>query len=73
MRKAFRAAAIMSQYLIRLLAAGPFRGDFLQLVFEFFFGEFSTFEPAACLDDFFDIELEDIAPAKLTFGSLTPS
>ena len=73
MGETFRAAAIVSQYLIRLLAAGPFRGDLLQLVFEFFLGELSALETTARLDDFFDVELENIPPAKLTFGALTPS
>ena len=72
MRQTFRPAAVAPEYLIRFLAAGAFRGDLLQLVFELFFSELAAFETVARFDDFFDIQLEDIAPAKLVLGVLAP-
>src|SRR6266542_1291574 len=73
MRQTFRAAAVLAKYFIGLLTAGPFHGDFLKLLFEFVFGQLATLEAIACLDDFFDVEFEDIAPAKLALGSLASS
>src|SRR5262245_50827477 len=73
MGEAFGTAALISEYFIGLLAAGPLQGDFLQLLFEFFFGELTALQPITGFDDFFDIELENVSPAKLAFGSLAPS
>src|SRR4030095_1924172 len=70
MRQTFRAAAVVAQYFIGLLTAVPFHGDLLKLLFEFVFGQLATLEAIACLDNFFDIEFEDIAPAKLALCSL---
>src|SRR5207249_4087271 len=49
------------------------RRDLLKLVFEFFPGQLSTLEPIARLDDFLDVELEDITPAELALGMLPSS
>src|SRR5688572_32056825 len=57
---------------IGFLAAGSPHGDFLQLLFELFLGQLAALQAIACLDDFFDVELEDIAPAKLALGALAP-
>ncbi len=35
-------------------------------------GELAALEAIARLDDFFDVQLEDIAPAKLALGALAP-
>ena len=45
----------------------------MKLVFEFFLGQLSALEPIARLDDFLDVELEDITPAELALGMLPSS
>src|SRR4030095_8042022 len=73
MRQTFRAAAVVAEYFIGLLTAGPFHGDLLKLLFEFVFEQLTTLEAIACLDNFFYIEFEDIASAKLALCSLASS
>src|SRR5574341_1476262 len=73
MGQTFRAAAIVSQQFVGPLAAGPFHGDLLQLVFEFFLGQLAALQAATRLHDFLDVELEDIAPAELALSVLPPS
>ncbi len=73
MRQTFRPAAVVAEDFISLLPAGTFHGDFLELLFEFLLGQLAALEAIAGLDDFFDVEIEDIAPAELALGVLASS
>src|SRR6185503_3178372 len=73
MGQTFGTASVIAQYFVGLLAAGPLHGNFLQLLFELFLGQFAALEAIAGLHDLFDVELEDVAPAKFAFGALAPA
>src|ERR1041385_2144636 len=63
-------AALVSQDLVGLGSARALERDLLQLVLELFLRELAALQPRARLDDLFDVELEDIAPAELALGPL---
>jgi hypothetical protein len=72
-RKTFGAAAVAAQGFVCLLTASAFRGDFLQLLFKFFFGQFSALKKVTCIENFLDVKLIYIASAELTLGVLASS
>src|SRR5262245_12333063 len=72
MRQAF-GAAVAPEDLVGLGSAGALERDLLQLVLELLLGELAAFQARARLDDFFDVELEDVAPPELARGPLAPA
>src|SRR5207302_7787131 len=71
-REAFRAT-VVAEDLIGPGAAGPLHGDLLQLGPELLLGQLAALQTGAGLDDLFDVELEDVAPAELALGPLAPT
>jgi hypothetical protein len=67
--KTFRAA-VVAQDLVRPGATGSPERDLLELALELLLGELAPLQPGAGVDDFFDVQLEDVAPAELTLGAL---
>src|SRR2546421_1512528 len=71
-RQALRAA-LAAEDLVGLGPAGALERDLLQLALELFLRELAALQPRARLDDLFDVELENIAPAELALGPLALS
>ena len=71
MREAFRPFVAFAQGLVRLFAAGPGHGDLLKLLFELLGGQFAALEAVTCVNNFLDVELEDIASTEFTLGLLS--
>ena len=64
---------MFSEHLVCLLAAGSLRRNPLELLFELRRGQFPPLEAIACIDDFLDIELKDIAPTVFALRPLPSS
>src|SRR5438105_14025839 len=71
MRKAFRAASLLSQQLVGLLATGPLHGDLLKLLFQLPRGPSAPLEAIAGLTDFLDVQFEDVTAPVLALGPLS--
>src|SRR5260221_944776 len=66
-------AALVAEDLVGLGPAGALERDLLQLALELFLRELTALQPRTRLDDLFDVELENIAPAELALGPLALS
>src|SRR5437763_446378 len=67
-RQTFRPAPVLAEDLVGFLAAGALRGHLLELLLQLRDRQPAALEPVARLDDLFDVEREDIAPALLALG-----
>src|SRR5437899_1065222 len=72
-REAFRAAPVLAEHLVGLLAACPLHGHLLELLLQLRDRQPAALETVARLDDLLDVELEDVAPVLLAVGPLAPS
>src|SRR5437879_4793143 len=70
MRETFRATSLLPQELVRLFAAGPLQSDLLKLLFELLGGQFATLEAVTRVNNFLDVEFEDVAAMVLALGPL---